>query len=254
MIDDSETDLMLLAHKKVTVRIWTSGVNMRNEGHSVGHVSVETPREYMSLWPKQAQFLGDTCAKEEGKGIFEPISYETPNLKTDERYEGREPEAVYEFYTLDPDAIEAEFDSIKKTLKGWSLFAVCENGESCASLAYRLLQAGGIESLISKTKQSSLQSNESSSAFFKGSKHSKTAVGYKSSSRFPQANEHKTESRNHSIYSIEMGVGRIIKSPDALSLILKEAQLRDAKNLKGENDENEKRSSSSNNYSGCHLM
>lgn len=65
----------------------------------------------MSLWPRQAHHPGEQPAKErEGSGVFAAISHEfVPGLKRDYEYEGRPPEIVYCFYSLDPDAIEKAF-------------------------------------------------------------------------------------------------------------------------------------------------
>ncbi len=148
---------MLTEDKRVIVRIWTSGFNLKRRGESVGHVSIETPNHYMSLWPSRE-------GKEKGFGLFQPIPHEFNNsyqadLKDEDN---RPPEVTICLYSLNINRIEEKFnefagtENIQGTLQGWTLIGgnrlINENsGQSCSSLAYELLKAGGIYAMISST-------------------------------------------------------------------------------------------------------
>ena len=159
---------------RAVVRVWTSGLNHRVPGHDVGHVSIETKDGYISLWPAEPVSF-------KGPGIFTPIKHQFHTYGDDLRDEKRRPERTICLYSLYISRITSEFEKLvneikavrseeeveketKQSLKGWrligsNLISRIDNsgGESCASLAYRLLNAGGIGELIS-SKYSSKQS------------------------------------------------------------------------------------------------
>lgn len=213
-IDPKTLKLNLLEKKRVIVRVWTSGVNLQKEGDNVGHVSVEADDRYMSLWPKQAHNPFETSAKEsEGKGISKPIAKEFALNYEIERdhYEGREPEFTFCFYTLDIDDIKQRFQVLEKSLQGWCLFGgLCENAESCVSMAWELLVAGGIQHLVTSIEQSSVSAKESGFAALFSSKQ---AVKSK-----PVA------SAKGSVYASENIIQMLIKSPDAIVPLLQQAK------------------------------
>lgn len=229
-LTNEELDIKSLEANRIIVNIWTSGFNQKTPGETVGHVSVQTPRNYMSLWPKQAHHPFEQSALDsEPGGIVRPVTHELPDYDTDLKYENRPPEKVFCFYKLDVTAIEREFDTVKSTLKGWSLLGVCENCESCVSLAYRLLQAGGIEKLAGgkvahAADQSSVAATGSSTGMFNKKANLSTTSGYAISSQSDAAKAALDEAKGASVYSVEMGAGLVIKSPDFLGEILIKAK------------------------------
>lgn len=74
------------------------------------------------------------------------------------------------FYSLDIGRVDSEFTVLKSTVGGWSMAGSnlfqqrlgIETKESCASLAYRLLSAGGFQSLLSIPQRTSMCSRTSS--------------------------------------------------------------------------------------------
>jgi hypothetical protein len=210
--------------KRVTVRIWTSAGNPKNPGRNVGHVSVEANNKYISLWPKQGTDTEGSAKNTEGNGITYAITHELPSLEKDLEYEDRAPEVIYCFYSLDPQKIVHEFEAINKHLKGWTLLGLCENGESCASLAYRLVKAGGIGTLAGKATEATISSTRSTPAFFHASSQSSEAsVDSMKKDKVAAANM-KAAAKATSFYATEMGVGLTIKSPDFLAEMLKKAK------------------------------
>lgn len=180
---------------KVIIYIWTSGFNRLHSGQNVGHVAVsisgltmknpkydssdESSKKeiplYISLWPAEDFKLGN-------KGSLQPVGHEF-NLSYKEDCEDevckQRPKGVPELticlYSLKINFIRKEFlnicfgKSVKKGLKGnknfkgWVLIGGNKlinrnSGESCASLAYKLLQAGGIDSLINFSSKSRIAS------------------------------------------------------------------------------------------------
>lgn len=210
----------------VIVRIWTSDGNPDTPGQNVGHVSVQTKTKYMSLWPKQAQGPYGVSAKEsEGIGLFKSITHEeVPTPAKDEQYEGRPAEKIFRFYSLDPDKMIKEYDRVIAHLKGWSLLAVAKDSESCVSLAARLLQAGGVDGLLSRIDEAKVATKgvlRGSTGV--GSQTSK-ASGYALVSQHERAQEASTASKATSFYTVEMGIGLIIESPDRLASLLEQAK------------------------------
>lgn len=197
----------------ITVRVWTSGFNPNHPGESVGHVSLQTSEYYMSLWPRQAHSPQEQSAKEsEGWGAFGGISHEfLASLETDERYEQRRPEYIVEFNSLDVAKIDRKFEELKQSLTGWALLpGLCDNAESCASLAWELLKAGEIKQLASSSAQAEVSSKGSGQGFF---------GMFLKKNRAPEQN-----SSHASSFSMEMALSPIVKSPDSLVELLKKAK------------------------------
>lgn len=154
---------------RVIVRIWTSQFNKQHPGENVGHVSIETvtPEGYMSLWPSQA-------GKASGAGFWKPIDPDFKgNFQEDFDAEGeRDPEVTICLYNLDAENIKEKFETIKEGIEarqargekaGWVLIGGNKlinnnSGESCASLAWKLLKAGGIYDEISSSWSSKFSS------------------------------------------------------------------------------------------------
>jgi hypothetical protein len=161
---------------RVIIRVWHSAFNLSAKGVSCGHVSIEISEIkvceqgckhacnhekvpfYVSLWPLAA-------GKKTGLlGAYKTMPHELKsNYEVDLKEEGRLPETIICLYSLKTINIVNKFNAIKSTLKGWTLFGSNKilnsgNAESCASLAYRLLNAGNIYSLapsVSSAKFSS---------------------------------------------------------------------------------------------------
>lgn len=89
--------------KLVRIRIWHSSKDgkkasvmsglLSNRGN-VGHVTIETPQAYLSMWPTRggSEFTG------------KPSTF-VPDPETDEKYEGHAADYLFDLYTLDVDAI-----------------------------------------------------------------------------------------------------------------------------------------------------
>jgi hypothetical protein len=158
MKGNRETDVKFHENNRVIIRIWTSSFNKEMPGENVGHISVEALDTYMSLWPARRRPTNDT---REGKisSKLKKIFEERPphymcKYKEDRDAEDRDPEYVFCLYSLDQEAIIGEFDKLKRNIQGWTLLGgniLINSGasESCATLAYKLLKAGGIYNLIS---------------------------------------------------------------------------------------------------------
>lgn len=210
--------------QRVVVNIWTSAGNPNHRGHNVGHVSIQTPNQYMSLWPRQARGDEPAAKGNEGLGFFKGISHELlPDYKKDEEYEGRPPEVRLCFYSLNTTDMEREFDRVKDTLKGWSLLGLEKKSESCASLAWHLLQAGGIGKLAGLPTQSSVSSTGSSTGSFLSGKYASGSSAQGSSSASDSKGA-STESQGASTYASEMAISLVVKSPDALAGALTQAK------------------------------
>jgi hypothetical protein len=204
----------ILEENQVIVRIWTSQANPHVPGENVGHVSIETPEIYLSFWPTKD-------GKSTGKGVVKPIEYDKTKRSYDDDFEDerRAPELIFHFYTLDVDQIKTTFNHLCSSTEGWSLtgLALLGGGDSCASSAWKLLVAGKIENLISKSEQISASSGKQSrlsSLWFKRPHQSETQ----------QALRQTTQG---SSYATEMAVSLWIKSPDFIGKILEKAKSRE---------------------------
>lgn len=182
----------------VIIRIWDSNLKevaknkVSIEDRQVGHISIQTPNCYMSLWPKDIT----NSDAHEIYGVHAPDFIDSPD--TDIIYETNASPYVSEdnipakpnlptvicLYSLNVDAIEARFKAIKEDpdFAGWTLIGNNRlvnkgNAHSCASLAYTLLVAGGIYELISRLNSShgSLSSSASPAALLGFSQKAKQA-------------------------------------------------------------------------------
>lgn len=218
MIRNSETN-------RVIVRIWTSGINPVHHGEDVGHVSIEIPdisvdgsNLYISLWPRHAVEATQIAAK---------IPYVLHSLDDDLQAEDREPEIIYCFYTLDRHKMADKFLQVKTELEGWRLlgnfFVKKDTAESCASLAYKILQVGAAMSgiLPHGPKQSAAMSAKGGSQMFKAS----SAPFDSSDSK--ECSKKRSQVSDASSYSSELIVAPLVENPDALAEILKDAKLRE---------------------------
>lgn len=146
-------------NNRVIIRIWCSGLS---GGANVGHISIETPNAYMSLWPDDPRKDKELSKETRNLGLLAAINKEFKQ-DADEDYlaEGRVAEKIICLYSLDIQAIEARFKEIYSdpNFRGWTLLGNNillnrGNAHSCASLAYTLLKAGGIYELISSFNSS----------------------------------------------------------------------------------------------------
>ncbi len=142
---ENQTNTYLDAGNWIKVHIWTAAISAKISlitRSNVGHVSVETPNFYASIWPNwQAQ-----SGNRRNNGIKTPVpAYETRTYQDDCSGEGKEPE-TYVFRSLDGEKISDENKLMRRewTLKG-NKFPT--GAESCSSASYRLLKAGGINKL-----------------------------------------------------------------------------------------------------------
>ncbi len=201
----------------VVVNIWASKENKALEGANVGHISLETRFDYISLWPgprPESQLVDANAAFAKTKrAIYHYFGERPPSFKQDytedclgeamseDRYREisnikkcKKHEVAYIFnaedltlkpiqkqpeylkkseqliavdlcqasvrlvlYSLQVDKITSEFKSLNKSIKGWQLAGSNiftrnlkeEATESCASLAFRCLKAGGLYSKLS---------------------------------------------------------------------------------------------------------
>lgn len=208
---------------RLIVNIWTSAKNKNIPGINVGHMSIQTPYMYISLWPahpssapskisklfevRSPKFMQDYTTDTIMEALAEARS-EYDNLRISDISEikpgqlavlhdpekgsveilNSQPKAIDEkqyilgitpcqanvriaFYTLSIGRIHQTFNNLKESLKGWKLigsniltqaFSSSQLPENCASLVYRLLQAGGMAGLLGSTGASSLCSETSS--------------------------------------------------------------------------------------------
>jgi hypothetical protein len=180
----------------VVVRVWTSEDNKHFPGESVGHVSIETSNGmYASLWP--VEFTEEQKNEHKGyrklhqlyrKYFMERSSEYQHSYNDDYQLEGdKEPQVTVCLYSLDVKSVEKAFNALKDDITGWrlvgsnvfmqttekvvekkmSIFIENMNVEtkvgkrdvdSCSSLAYKLLKAGGIYELISGNYSSTFSS------------------------------------------------------------------------------------------------
>ncbi len=165
LVDEQRTkhsDVMLLGDPLLTrIRIWNSGyfaednsfvhsnipsaliktiIQNPNKVSNVGHVSVETKGFYASLWPSNLT-------------IFNKLKIhdgENSTIKQDIVFEGRPPDCMIDFCSLDVLAISKAIEkhvasSTEKSNGVYHLMGIHAN--SCSTLAYQLLVAGGIRKL-----------------------------------------------------------------------------------------------------------
>ena len=141
MHDDQE--YLVDVYNRVVLRIWTL---KEKKGHLHEHkwrVSIETPYGYISLWPSKPVSFPEEYSNDH------MLSYEE-----DKSIEGRDPEHVVCFYSLNPEQIQEEFNDLKNDFSwGWGILtnnALCkERGwRSYGDSIYSLLKRGRIDLLI----------------------------------------------------------------------------------------------------------
>lgn len=140
---------------QVIIRIWFPKVNNKPTGifkaastsatkekkdANVGHVSIETKNNYVSMWPSEA--IGNMFK------LF-PSAYHT--LGQDEQAESGPADLYLRLYSLNSEKIDDAFKKVQETGVGYVFVGdsslASDEGQSCCSLAYFLLQAGGIDKL-----------------------------------------------------------------------------------------------------------
>jgi len=111
---------------------------------NVGHVSIETANIYASLWPA------------EPKELKEPVmGTNSPSLKTDmnKDHENKKPDISLTLYSLNKPMLEKKHKE-RINHMDWKITGDTgrsgQNVHSCASYAYSLLKAGGINELSYK--------------------------------------------------------------------------------------------------------
>lgn len=201
----------------VKVYVWTSAVNPVQPGHAFGHVAIQTPTHYISLWPE----VEDAPQVQENKRLQNSSSSHTarhrfqPSLAVDIiASHDLPPSHEFTFEKLNVALIEAKFLELKQSMTGWAVIpGLCSNNESCSSIAMKLLEAGGIYTLLNKTDLASIASVGSSrgvhSMFHRRADQAKAQALAQGSS-----------------YAAEMLASPLISSPDAMIELLKIASRR----------------------------
>jgi hypothetical protein len=184
---------------RTIVRIWSSRVNPKYDGGGVGHISIELERPdefpfYISLFPYDISTLNVVTNR---------IPQELHALEDDMAIEGKPPQILICFYTLNNNSIMDRFDHLTETLQGWSIIGnlfqfKSDKKESCASLAYKLLQAGDNALILPSLSEQSKQA----------------AKGISWMLRSP-------------LYCSEMSAASLVTSPDFMIEYLKQAKLKE---------------------------
>lgn len=149
-----------LSANVVRVRVWRSGYHDKEQnrfvhsnvfksflsgylGHepNIGHVSLELTNTYVSLWPDN---LTITNKKKPQDGSLDS------SVIIDERSEGRPPDLVIDFETLDTSQIIKDVHSFKNAgskyhLFGGSRFFKHSEAHNCSGLAHKLLFNAGLK-------------------------------------------------------------------------------------------------------------
>ena len=139
---------------EVTVFLWSKSKDPEDP-ISLGHISLQTPNHYVSLWPDDEAFYTDPLREHlvvkriPGRGCL--VIYDR-----DFSHTGYGLPVQHVLHNLDTDAIDAEFIKFKDNpfawsmLNGWSwLFSRRgEEVKSCSGLVAKLLYAGGIDKLL----------------------------------------------------------------------------------------------------------
>lgn len=187
---------------RTIVRVWASAVNSEHDGKGVGHVSIELigsddEKVYISLFPRDITTL---------RAVTHTIPNQFHTFEDDVLIETRIPDLSLCFYSFNHGIMIEKFESIKKNIKGWSvvgnLFMMDKNWrtESCASLAYKILQAGDGRLLLPPILEKSKQAGKGSTWLF----------------RSP-------------CYASELTVEMLVISPDAFAQTLKQMKLKELK-------------------------
>ncbi len=181
---------------RVIVRVWTSQENKQFPGNNVGHVSIETPDTYMSLWPvpftqqQINEYTKSNILKQQYLKYFMERSADFhQSYQNDYQAEGNTaPQVTICLYSLDYNMVENEFHKLKMNTESWRLIGsnlfvqklddaveimvsyskIIENKvehkniDNCASLAVKILKAGGIGQLVDLSTFSTFSSQTSS--------------------------------------------------------------------------------------------
>ena len=142
------------------VRIWESGYftgqgefKKSNVGYAmlktltkregnIGHVSVETKSFYASLWPEQLTIFNK----------YKIQAGESNQLSDDLHSEGRNPDHLLDFETLDLTGISKELEKFESASKyqliGGNKVFHKDGAYNCSSFGYALLLAGGLKKYL----------------------------------------------------------------------------------------------------------
>jgi len=202
-----------LEQQRVILRIWASYISGGSSG--VGHVSLEHEFNgqtyYVSFWSKDVKI----------HNVLIPSAFKLPQDHTEDiELEKRDPEYTFCFYTLEKEGIFNEYNRFYEKLNkgnwnGWCLMGPIwtkleSTTENCASLALRLLVAGGLGDLISSAEVTSVVSKETGVATVKAvTESSKLNAG---------------KAGKASVLSAENAAYIFVASPDVLKNILVKAK------------------------------
>ncbi len=128
-------------NNRVVVRVWNSkGPVDGLLAGSVGHVSIELPNKYISLWPND----------DKKRTLFTRHKSCWNSLDEDIADCGRDADLVLCLYTLNIVKMELEFDRLSSIIQ-WSLAGrniINSTANSCSGIAFDILITGGISELL----------------------------------------------------------------------------------------------------------
>lgn len=136
-----------LINNRVTVRIWLP----QYWKLKVGHVSIETQKEYRSFWPGENSVIGQVISLSGVKGSW------CESYEKDKGLNGGEADYQIELYTLDVNEINKFYAELNQG-KGvnWALFGSIPGASgqvlNCCSISLNALLAGGINSSMPKNR------------------------------------------------------------------------------------------------------
>ena len=160
----------------VIIRIWKYPKSSTN-GNNVGHVSLETPNNYISFWPNERKGIGANFSVP-GKfnSYNEDRLSEYGNLRNEGFFkhrsvvEGGKPTLEIKISGLDTNAIETEYKRIKSQNPNWGLLGSSVLGGSntynCSGIVAKLLLVGGIRKKINNNYASTFRRNGAIVAMF----------------------------------------------------------------------------------------
>jgi|GEM_PF-4703649 len=161
----------------VIIRVWQPTDSKNNpisykdafiEGRNPGHVSIETKEFYSSFWPEKGDIrivklesLSDVVPMVSSLFAVAPGRFFS-DLRKDELAEAFSsglPQGVQKksdveviLHTLDVNAMKQAFEKFQADIPGWTTVGDSiinrKAGQSCSSLAFNLLMAGGIQKLV----------------------------------------------------------------------------------------------------------
>jgi hypothetical protein len=129
---------------RTMICIWVS----RKPGVEAGHISIQTPKSYISLWPDGVE------SRKLIKTIFGLERADYKKVYEDDIVSmERKPEIIVCLYSLNVYKMEEEFEKIKLSIHRWALLGKhillnLRKGQSCSGLAYDILSSGGIDDLM----------------------------------------------------------------------------------------------------------